>query len=97
MNEPKRKTRTIPGAPGLPEVEGKIVDVVECTERWNDVTLDDGTRLKVKISILETIRIDGETDRDGNPVYAVANNVVSKVVHLGDEPRKIQEILRGDG
>ena len=47
------------------EVEGVIVDVEVATERFSDVNLNDGTRLRIKPVVVEAIRLDDQYDVDG--------------------------------
>jgi hypothetical protein len=57
----------VPGA----TVEGWEVPVVQSTDRWSEVTLEDGTVIRVKPNVISAIRIDGMFDQDGNPGYAL--------------------------
>lgn len=52
-------------------VEGFEVPVLESTERWTEVKLTDGSVLRVKPSILSAVRIPGQFDPEGNPMYAL--------------------------
>lgn len=57
--------------PNLGAVDATPVQVVESTERWSDVKLDDGTTLRIKPVVMAVSRIDGHYDQEGNPMYAV--------------------------
>ena len=47
-------------------------------EFWNEYLLDDGTVVRVKLVATEFLRVDGQFDADGNPVYVVkSTNVMS--------------------
>lgn len=52
-------------------VDGFEVPVVESTERWTEVKLEDGSVVRVKPSVISAIRVIGEYDADGNPMYAL--------------------------
>ena len=72
----------IPMPPDGRVVDGFEVPVLESTERWTEVKLEDGSVLRVKPSVISAIRIPGQFDNDGNPMYALkANNqmVVAEV------------------
>jgi hypothetical protein len=60
-------------------VEGFDVPVVESTERWTEVKLEDGTVLRVKAGVLSAIRIPGQFDPEGNPMYALKSNIAMVV------------------
>ena len=51
--------------------DGVEVPVVESTERWTEVRLEDGSTIRVKPSVVSAVRIDGEWDPEGNPAYSL--------------------------
>lgn len=51
-------------------VDGVSVTIVESTERWSDVLLADGTRVKLKMSVISAARSDRHFDDQGNPIYS---------------------------
>lgn len=67
-------------------MDGSEIAVSESTEKWSEVTLEDGTVLRIKPSVLSAIRIDGQYDPEGNPAYLIKAQqvvmVVSAPVHL---------------
>jgi hypothetical protein len=65
----------VPMPPTGAMVDGFDVPVVESTERWTDVTLEDGSVLRIKASILGAVRVLGQFDPEGNPMYALKSNV----------------------
>ena len=66
---------------------GVEVDVEESTERWSSVRLADGSRIRLKASVLTVVRLDDRFDNDGNPVYMVkSTNLLS--VNSPDSIRK---------
>lgn len=71
-----------------PPKDGSEVPVSESTERWSDVTLQDGTILRIKPSVLSAIRIDGEYDPEGNPAYAVKAQHMVAIVSSPEHLRK---------
>ena len=66
-------------SPSGETVEGTFVDVIESTERFTDIKLEDGTILKAKASVAEVARVDGHWDDDGNPLYFVKSQTVITV------------------
>jgi len=71
--------------PASPPRDAWEVPVRESTERWTEVTLDDGTVLRIKVSVLGAARIDGEYDPEGHPAYALKMNPV--IVTVNSDPR----------
>jgi len=49
---------------------GTPVEITSCTERWSDITLSDGTRLKMKPVVVKVERMSAR-DANGLPIYAV--------------------------
>ncbi len=68
---PERKIKIPFPTPTSPLRDGIEVGVRESTERWSEVTLEDGSVLRLKPSVFAAIRIEGEWDPEGNPMYAV--------------------------
>lgn len=69
-------------------MDGSEVGVSEATERWSEVTLDDGSVIKVKPNVLSAIRVDGHYDPEGNPMYAVKAGQVALIVSAPQHLRK---------
>jgi len=66
----------MPGTVKMPLPDGRYVDGVEVAveethERWSDVTLADGTVLRVKLAVLSAIRAVDAYDPQGNPMYSL--------------------------
>jgi hypothetical protein len=81
--------------PNLGIVEGTEVRILETTERFTDIKLDDGTTLRLKPVVMSVTRLDGRYDPQGNPMYAVqAGQAMTADVpdHLrqGAEGNKVQ-------
>ena len=72
--------------------QGRDVDGLEVRfrsnhEEWNDYTLEDGTSLRMKAVVSEIVRLDGEFDNEGNPVYLVKSTNVL-VIKAPDNMKK---------
>jgi len=74
--------------PMSPPVDGSEVGVSEATERWSEITLEDGTVIRVKPNVISAIRIDGQHDPEGNPMYAVKANQIALIVSAPQHLRK---------
>jgi len=77
---PERRTRIPYPMPTSPPRDAVEVGVQESTERWSEITLEDGTVFRVKLSVLSAARVDNEYDAEGNPAYALKMNPVVTVV-----------------
>ncbi len=74
--------------PASPMVEGTVVSVSESTEKWSEVTLQDGTVIRIKPNVLSAIRMDGQYDPEGNPVYAIRSAAVITIASAPAHLRK---------
>jgi hypothetical protein len=70
-----RKVRLADGREGV----AMVIPVNNTTENWNEYLLDDGTVLKIKIVLTEVMRVEGEFDPQGNPMYLVNSQPVVNV------------------
>lgn len=61
------------------EVEGSIMTFRSSGEHWNEYLVDDGSVLRMKTVVTEVVRLDGQYDAQGNPVYFVASTNVLAV------------------
>ena len=61
------------------QVEATPIDVNQSHEKWNEYLLEDGTVLKMKIVLKKVLRIDGEYDAEGNPIYVMQSQNVTSV------------------
>lgn len=48
-------------------------------EHWNEYLVDDGSVIKIKLVATEVLRLDGEFDANGSPVYLVQSANVMAV------------------
>lgn len=61
------------------QVEATPVEVTQSSERWNEYLLEDGTVMKMKLVLKKVLRVDGEFDGEGNPVYIMQSTNVSSI------------------
>ncbi len=68
------------------QVEGEQIDFESKAEPWSAYELADGTTLKVRVILTGVLRIEGEYDQSGNPIYVVS----SQTVVQANAPKKIR-------
>ena len=68
--------------------EGFEVTVDESLDRWSEVTLEDGTKLRVKANVLSAIRLKDVWDQEGNPTYVVKSNATISLLSSPEVLRK---------
>lgn len=69
-------------------IEGTIMPFQTGGEHWSEYLVEDGTVLRVKLVATEVIRVDGEYDQEGNPVYILNSTNVMVVSSPDDLKRK---------
>ena len=69
-------------------VEGVDVPISESIERWSELTLDDGAIIRVKMTVAQAFRVDGQFDQEGNPVYVLKSTSTIALVSVPEELRK---------
>jgi hypothetical protein len=47
------------------------VPISESVEKWSEFTLEDGSVIRAKISLISVARVKDEWDAQGNPVYVM--------------------------
>ncbi len=52
-------------------VEAFEVPTSESNERWSEYTLEDGTIIRAKLNVVSFMRLEGQFDQDGNPLYGM--------------------------
>lgn len=59
-------------------IEGTVMPFQTGGEHWNEYLVDDGSVLRLKLVATEVIRLDGQFDQEGNPLYMVnSTNVLT--------------------
>lgn len=60
-------------------VEGTVMSFQTGGEHWNEYLVDDGTIVRVKLVVTDIIRLDGEYNAQGDPIYTVESTNVSAI------------------
>jgi len=61
------------------EVEATEIEVLTTMEHWNEYQLGDGKVLMFKEVLVSVLKIEGETNPDGTPVYQFQTHKVVRV------------------
>ena len=61
------------------DAEANEVEVLISDEHWNTYQLADGKVLMFKEVLVSVIKIEGETDPQGNPVYQFQTSKVTRI------------------
>ena len=74
--------------PGFGTVDAFEVGVDQSTERWSEITLMDGSVIRIKPIVIGAMRVEGKYDQEGNPVYSLKVNQVMVVASSPEHLRK---------
>lgn len=91
MPEKKTKVQTPTGQ----LIDAVEVSVLESTERWTDITLEDKTVIRIKPVVIGAARIEGQYDQEGNPLYTIKVNQIMTIVSAPDHLRKGGDKAKG--
>jgi len=80
-------TKQIPGPDGN-LVDAEVVDVDQSTDRWCEYKLEDGAVIRAKPIIIGFLRVPGQYDPEGNPLYAIRGGVTHAIVSVPDSLKK---------
>jgi hypothetical protein len=69
-------------------VEATEVQFQAPSEHWNEYLVDDGSVIKLKTVTSEVLRIEGEYDPEGNPIYLVKSTNIVTV----SAPEKLRDV-----
>ena len=50
-------------------------------ENWNEYLVDDGSVIRIKLVATDILRVDGQYDQQGNPIYVVKSSNVTTFRH----------------
>lgn len=69
-------------------VDASEVPIITRDENSSTYTLEDGTTLRFRSVALSVIRLDGQFDGEGNPIYLVKNGVLVTPITVPESLRK---------
>ena len=82
----ERKTKVT--LPTGETAEGFEVPVENSNERWSEIKLEDGTVIRVKMSVITAVRVPGQYDLAGNPMYVMNMTPTIAIVSVPENLRK---------
>jgi hypothetical protein len=83
---PERKVKVPYGNKGI--VDATEIPVDESNEKWSDVKLSDGAHLRFKSSVVNALRVDGEYDNIGNPIYLLQMSPTMIAVEIPEKLKR---------
>ncbi len=71
------RKRTIPGPDGPVEVE--VAPFRSSVENWNEVFVEDGSVIKIKLVVSDVYRVIDKWDQEGQPQYIIRSTNIVRV------------------
>ncbi len=81
----ERKTKVNVGGRSL---NGFEVPIESSNEKWSEFKLEDGTLIRAKINVVAVVRVEGEYDQNGNPLYTMN---MAPVIAILDTPESLRK------
>jgi hypothetical protein len=53
---------------------GTLIEVTDSKEPWSEYTLGDGTKIRLKQTVVSIAKLDGKQAQNGDPVYVVQHS-----------------------
>jgi hypothetical protein len=60
-------------------VDATPISPTSSSEHWNQYLLEDGTIIRMKLVATEFLKVEGQRDAEGNPVYAIKSTNVTSI------------------
>jgi len=70
------------------DAEVAEMEILEKKDRPAEYTLEDRSIIRVNYVPTEVLRLEGQYNADGTPIYLVTNGVVVNVIYSPDELKK---------
>jgi hypothetical protein len=59
---------------------GTLMEVTDSKEPWSEYTLEDGTKIRFKQTLVNIIRLDNKKNLNGDPVYVVQSQQTMSII-----------------
>lgn len=59
---------------------GTLIEVTDSKEPWSEYTLEDGTKIRLKQTLVNVIRLDNRKNQNGEPVYSIQSQPAMSVI-----------------
>lgn len=59
---------------------GTLISITDTKEPWSEYALEDGTKIRLRQSVVSVVKLDGQKDQNGNPIYAVQSQQQMSVI-----------------
>jgi hypothetical protein len=59
---------------------GTLMAVTDSKEPWSEYTLEDGTKIRLKQTLVNVIRLDDRKNPNGEPVYSIQSQPTMSII-----------------
>ena len=78
-------------------VDAEPIDIEKLDDPPTFVKLKDGSRIRLRIDVIEVVRVSGIWDSEGNPIYQVKTANTMAVLDVPDDLKGNPTIVSGNG
>jgi len=59
---------------------GTLMEITESKEPWSEYTLDDGTKIRIRQTVINIVRLDDKKNANGEIIYAYQGQNTMSVI-----------------
>ncbi|MDR1787999.1 MAG: hypothetical protein LBR16_06080 [Treponema sp.] len=59
---------------------GTLMEVKDPKEPWSEYTLDDGTKIRLKQTLVQVVRLDNKKNPNGEPIYSIQSQPTMTII-----------------
>jgi len=59
---------------------GTLMEVTDSKEPWSEYTLEDGTKIRLKQTLVNVVRLDNKKNPNGEPVYSIQSQPTMSII-----------------
>jgi hypothetical protein len=59
---------------------GTLMEVIESKEPWSEYVLEDGTKIRLKQTLVNVVRLDDKKNLNGEPVYSIQSQPTMSII-----------------
>jgi hypothetical protein len=59
---------------------GTLMEVTDAKEPWSEYTLEDGTKIRLKQTLVNVVRLDNKKNLNGEPVYSIQSQPTMSII-----------------
>ncbi len=71
--------------------DATVVEIEEIADKPIIIRLADGSRMRIRVDVIEVVRFDGEWDPEGHPIYQIKSG---NIIAILESPPELKRTLQ---